>query len=385
MPRGDRLLPRNPYLPPLPAMRPGMEQKLIPVEQPDRPQLAQIPAAPADKTALAQALLRGASGPARGWGDALSQVVDTWSANRMLGKQHEAETQRQDALFQALTGTDDPEQQAMIALQGGDDSLFKALAGHRLQQKLNPPDPRDSQLKDYQLEAARLGLQPKSKLLSPEEEQQQLRLRRAGASSVTVGGGEVGTIPQGYELFTDKQSGGRSLRPIPGGPVAADQEAAAMAQDAVQAGKDTQQSVVLGAIQRLKKSLDEDSIFNPAVGFGAETAAQYGGTRAKDASALIDTIVSNIGFDQLQKMREASPTGGALGQVTEKELKFLQSVQGSLAQGQSEPQFRQTLDEIERIMTKAAAYPNAGNFGFGAGQEIQGDASLDDLLKKYGN
>lgn len=206
MPRGDRLLPRNPYLPPLPAMRPDRAQKLIPVEQPDRPQLAQIPQAPADKTALAQALLRGASGPARGWGDALSQVVDTWSANRMLGKQHEAETQRQDALFQALTGTDDPEQQAMIALQGGDDSLFKALAGHRLERKLNPPDPRDSLLKDYQVQAARQGLQPKSKLLSPEEEQQQLRLRRAGASSQTV---TMGSEPGDSELrkSLDKKEG----------------------------------------------------------------------------------------------------------------------------------------------------------------------------------
>ncbi len=45
--------------------------------------------------------------------------------------------------------------------------------------------------------------------------------RRSGATNINnnVGNGEVGTIPPGYELMTDPQTGARSMRPIPGGPV----------------------------------------------------------------------------------------------------------------------------------------------------------------------
>ena len=56
---------------------------------------------------------------------------------------------------------------------------------------------------------------------------------------------------------------------------------------------------------------------------------------SSDAKALrsrLDSIRANIGFDKLQNMREMSPTGGALGQVSEKELYFLQSTFGSLDQ-----------------------------------------------------
>ena len=45
-----------------------------------------------------------------------------------------------------------------------------------------------------------------------------------------------------------------------------------------------------------------------------------------DALALnksLETIKANIGFDKLQAMREASPTGGALGQVSNQELTSL--------------------------------------------------------------
>ena len=45
------------------------------------------------------------------------------------------------------------------------------------------------------------------------------------------------------------------------------------------------------------------------------------------------TLKAKIGFAELNKMREASPTGGALGQVTERELAFLQAVRGKLSVG----------------------------------------------------
>lgn len=71
------------------------------------------------------------------------------------------------------------------------------------------------------------------------------------------------------------------------------------------------------------------------------------GTQAKNLSATLDTIKANIGFEELQRMRDNSPTGGALGQVTEKEIAFLQSVLGSLDQGQSPQQLRENLQRAK--------------------------------------
>lgn len=75
------------------------------------------------------------------------------------------------------------------------------------------------------------------------------------------------------------------------------------------------------------------------------------GTQAHDLSKLLNTVKANIGFDRLQEMRDSSPTGGALGSVTERELEFLQSVYASLEQSQSRDQFLENL-EIVRQATK---------------------------------
>lgn len=77
------------------------------------------------------------------------------------------------------------------------------------------------------------------------------------------------------------------------------------------------------------------------------------GTPAKDLSATLDTIRGNVGFDKLAEMRANSPTGGALGSVTEKENAVLQSVLGSIDQGQSPEQLRENLTRIREQLIAA--------------------------------
>lgn len=83
------------------------------------------------------------------------------------------------------------------------------------------------------------------------------------------------------------------------------------------------------------------------------------GTGAHDLSGLLNTIKSNIGFDKLQSMREASPTGGALGQVSDFENRQLQATFGELMQSQSADQFRHNLMRVKRLFLEIVHGPEA--------------------------
>lgn len=83
-----------------------------------------------------------------------------------------------------------------------------------------------------------------------------------------------------------------------------------------------------------------------ATGFGSSVAQSVGGTKATDVAALLNTIGSNTAFDRLQRMREESKTGGALGAVSEIELRLLRDSIASLDQSQSDEQFRANMDKV---------------------------------------
>lgn len=70
------------------------------------------------------------------------------------------------------------------------------------------------------------------------------------------------------------------------------------------------------------------------------------GSDAYNLQAKIDTIKSQLGFSQLQAMRDASPTGGALGQVSNQEIKFLQAALANLDKGQDATTLKNNLDKV---------------------------------------
>lgn len=72
------------------------------------------------------------------------------------------------------------------------------------------------------------------------------------------------------------------------------------------------------------------------------------GSDAFDVAKNIETIKANIGFKELSDMRQASPTGGALGQVAVQELNFLQAAISNLDVGQSPQQLRDNLSKIKK-------------------------------------
>jgi len=83
-----------------------------------------------------------------------------------------------------------------------------------------------------------------------------------------------------------------------------------------------------------------------STGFIGKLLSGVAGTDAYNLERITDTIKANLGFSELQAMREASPTGGALGQVAVQELNMLQSTLASLDVGQDEAQLRQNLQSV---------------------------------------
>lgn len=94
-------------------------------------------------------------------------------------------------------------------------------------------------------------------------------------------------------------------------------------------------------------------------------AAKLPGTEAFQLQEAIKQVIANIGFDRLQKMRDQSKTGGALGQVAVIELQMLQATIESLNLGLDEETLKANLltvkDQYARAIREYNAYIEAYN------------------------
>lgn len=83
-----------------------------------------------------------------------------------------------------------------------------------------------------------------------------------------------------------------------------------------------------------------------ASGLGHTTTSLYSGSPASSVNSLLKPIAANTAFDRLQKMRMDSPTGGALGAVSEKELGLLVSSEASIDPTGGDKIFQNGLDTV---------------------------------------
>ena len=166
-----------------------------------------------------------------------------------------------------------------------------------------------------------------------------------GGSVVNIGGEDYKVV--GDQVIVPDPSSPIGVRfvPIPGGKTAAAAERAAGAGEARTAGEATSGATVLEDITRAKKIAEESPILS--TGFIGGILRSVGGTSAKTLDQLTTTIKANIGFDRLQRMRDESPTGGALGQVAVQELEALQASLGSLDTSLDDAELLKNLTRLE--------------------------------------
>jgi hypothetical protein len=113
-------------------------------------------------------------------------------------------------------------------------------------------------------------------------------------------------------------------------------------------------------------------------------------TGASDVRALINNIEADVAFKTLADMRRNSPTGGALGAISDKELSLLAAAEGSINPSLSWPIFKRNLEairdarkELTRMWSGKLSDMGAGTSASDLTSEINSLAErLDDMDDK---
>ena len=132
-------------------------------------------------------------------------------------------------------------------------------------------------------------------------------------------------------------------------------------------------------IRHAEKVITDVAAAKELVSFGTtgltgKASSLIPGTDAYNLTQRVLTLKANLGFDRLQQMRDASPTGGALGQVAVQELEALQASVGSLEVGQSRAELQQNLDKVDKHYR---AWLNAVKGGRGGDLNPQDQQAMD--------
>lgn len=200
---------------------------------------------------------------------------------------------------------------------------------------------------------------------------------RPQGSGITINTGDAGAgsrpivsaPPKDFQRVWDEASQTYRDMPIPGS-----ESERTRAQESVQAAASLRASQEQNQVMmtEIDKAIEMSGFWS--AGLMSQASDSIGSTPARNLRATLDTITANIGFDKLQEMRENSPTGGALGSVTERELQFLQSVRGSLDQAQSPEQLQQKLAQVRESLARLQAYRQA-SYELRYGQTEPGQSS----------
>jgi hypothetical protein len=112
-----------------------------------------------------------------------------------------------------------------------------------------------------------------------------------------------------------------------------------------------------------------------------------GGTTAADLAGNLETIKSDAFVANITEMRQNSPTGGAVGNVSDKDLEMLQSLQTSFRQNLKPTTLKKNLKKYKEIRDKVAGDAKAGfirkygakNFNTYFGDKQQGGTQVSPI------
>jgi hypothetical protein len=162
-------------------------------------------------------------------------------------------------------------------------------------------------------------------------------------AATTRRGQDLGRIPVGYRMTTEG-----TLEAMPGGPTTTN-----LSPKEMQA-REAKYPVATQAVNTFEAKTDQlakDLItLRNHPGLSSITGIVAGRAPAvtsqgREAQALYDKIVARGGFKELQDMRAASPTGGALGNVSNQEGTQLRQSFAAIDRRQDAPSIQKAIDE----------------------------------------
>ena len=184
-------------------------------------------------------------------------------------------------------------------------------------------------------------------------------------------------IPEGMNPTYDSTGRIVEFVPIKGSKAYNEAKDAEQRQATIYEGTVESANTVIGKVEEALTIVDEEWF---ATGLAAQATGWIGGTEGLSLQSKYNTINAIMGFEELRKMRAESKTGGALGQVTELELKLLQSTTAELNKDLKANVQKTHLTQVKkkylRVVIKAGFYENAKDFGYAPAAPLYEDGKL---------
>ena len=158
------------------------------------------------------------------------------------------------------------------------------------------------------------------------------------------------TPPSGYRWTAD----GSGLEAIPGGP--SDPALKGDKADLAAGRRDVATQTITNAAaeaRRLAKNEFNVGLVGAGAGFNPQTDAA-------ELRRQVDVLKSTASIENLTAMRQASPTGGALGAVSDRENAMLAAASGAIDPNAGAEAFNRALDNYELTLLQIVHGPEAG-------------------------
>ena len=183
---------------------------------------------------------------------------------------------------------------------------------------------------------------------------------------------------QGFNTETDQ------FEMIPGWQRAEDPEAQAKA-DRRQSMADVSTEAFDDATSRAIDLIDNVGVWDTLTGADAYALSHVAGSDRSVLDGAIDTMRGLVGFEKLQAMRDASPTGGALGQVSNLELNQLNAALGTLDPNkfESAEDLKKQILRVQDMFNRVIHGPNGKPAAPSPDDPPQNDR-MRELEEKYG-
>ncbi len=184
----------------------------------------------------------------------------------------------------------------------------------------------------------------------------------SGGTTVNVGGDSapgLGKLSPDYgyvmdpvtrQPVIDETTGLPRAAAVPGSPAWVEQQAAnqkaALRQNQATITSDT----VIQAARNVREAISSGSL--PTTGTAGRLAANLSESSAAEVRRQVDAIRAVAASENINAMRQASPTGGALGNASDADIKLLKDKAGALDPNAGRETFLRQLDDYERTLLR---------------------------------